>query len=71
MRKSRCMTRKELIQAQCGNEYIYENVDTPIEYLANDKPYDYEADSLEAVQIQPQSIKIKLRKSNCYKFSIY
>lgn len=63
MQRSRCMTKDDLINADCRKEFIQENKFLPIEVLKSDDLQDFTKVSLNAVQIRPQIVKMNLRKS--------
>lgn len=60
MRKSRCMTKSDLIAADCKE--IFENISTDVQLLTDNPHHDFNIGSLDAVQIQPQSVQLTLRK---------
>lgn len=60
MRKPRCLPTAALKQSGC--EDIYENRVTKVELIDNQLPHDFEPGSLDAIQIQPQRVKLTLRK---------
>ncbi|GAB0094468.1 Integrin beta [Sergentomyia squamirostris] len=62
MRKVRCMTKSDLINSGCRENFILSNEGHKIEYLKNEPPSDFTKFNLEATQIQPQRIKLKLQK---------
>ena len=63
MQRSRCMTKSDLINADCHKEFIQENKFSPIEVVKSENLQDFTKASLNAVQIRPQKVKMNLRKS--------
>lgn len=62
MRRSRCMSQKDLREANCREEFIQTNKYEPMEVSKDHDLRDFNKD-LDAVQIRPQNVKMKLRKN--------
>lgn len=60
MQKPRCGTKTRLQALSCKE--IYENTPMKIDISQNDTTHDFTKDSLDAVQIQPQKLKITLKR---------
>lgn len=62
MRRARCMTEKDLKEANCRSEFIQINKYDPIIVTRDDDLRDFKED-FDSIQIKPQSVKMKLRKN--------
>lgn len=63
MYKSRCMTLDDLRANNCSESGIETNFNfSKLDIVQNDPPRDFDRERLEAVQISPQRIKLKLGK---------
>uniref|UniRef100_A0AAG5DE36 Integrin beta n=1 Tax=Anopheles atroparvus TaxID=41427 RepID=A0AAG5DE36_ANOAO len=63
MRKSRCMPIKDLLESNCNASKIETNDDYFFMETINSEPHrDFDARKLEAVQISPQKIQLRLGK---------
>ncbi|XP_058166803.1 integrin beta-nu [Anopheles ziemanni] len=63
MRKSRCMPKKDLLESNCNASKIETNDKYFFKKTVNSEPHrDFDAQKLEAVQISPQKIKLRLGK---------
>ncbi|XP_059617120.1 integrin beta-nu [Phlebotomus argentipes] len=62
MRKVRCMTKADLIASGCRADFILSNVKHKVEYVRNENPVDFTKSNPDAIQIQPQHIKLKLQR---------
>uniref|UniRef100_A0A7G3AML4 Integrin beta n=1 Tax=Lutzomyia longipalpis TaxID=7200 RepID=A0A7G3AML4_LUTLO len=62
MRKVRCMIKSDLIASGCREEFILSNGENEVNYIKNDDHVDFTKSNPDAIQIQPQHIKLKLQK---------
>ncbi len=62
MQKPRCGTKTRLNALNCKE--IYDNTPMQIEVKQNATTHDFAKDSLDAVQIQPQKVKLTLKRGN-------
>jgi integrin beta 1 len=62
MKRSRCMTQKDLKDAKCREQYIETNQYEEARITKDDELRDFNKD-FDSVQIKPQNVKMKLRKS--------
>lgn len=69
MQKPRCGTKSRLKALNCKE--IYENTPKQIDVKQNDTTHDFAKDSLDAVQIQPQKVKITLKRGKLIGQSIF
>lgn len=66
MQKPRCGTKTRLKALSCKE--IYENTPMKIDVKQNDTTHDFARDSFDAVQIQPQKVRITLKRGNLSTF---
>lgn len=64
MQKPRCGSKVRLEALNCKE--IYENTPMTINIKQNYTTHDFAKDSLDAVQIQPQKVKITLKRGKYY-----
>lgn len=69
MRKSRCMTKSDLIKANCKEIFVTNQTD--VELIDNNQHHDFNIGSLDAVQIQPQKVGLTLRKCMLTTYNAY
>lgn len=69
MKKPRCGTQSRLEALNCKD--IYYNTPTQINVQQNNTTHDFTKDSLDAVQIQPQKVKITLKRGNLYSHRVF
>uniref|UniRef100_A0A182N8S2 Integrin beta n=1 Tax=Anopheles dirus TaxID=7168 RepID=A0A182N8S2_9DIPT len=63
MRKSRCMTRQELLESKCNASKIETNDDYSfLQITQNEAHRDFDSEKLEAIQISPQKMRLRLGK---------
>ncbi|KAG5683512.1 hypothetical protein PVAND_012786 [Polypedilum vanderplanki] len=62
MRRARCMTEKDLLEANCRKEFIQINHYEPMSNVRDDDLRDFNKD-FDSVQIRPQSVRMKLQKN--------
>nr|XP_049465725.1 integrin beta-nu isoform X2 [Anopheles coluzzii] len=63
MRKSRCMTKHELLESKCNALKIETNDDYSFLEIEKNEPHrDFDSQQLEAVQIMPQKMNLRLGK---------
>lgn len=56
------MSQVEMHKSSCRTEYVLFNHVEKINYTQNDLPHDFSVNSLDAIQIQPQGMKLILKK---------
>lgn len=61
MRQSRCMTEKDLKEANCRDNFILVNKYQELQLLRNDALRDFNKET-DSIQIKPQKVAMKLRK---------
>lgn len=66
MQKPRCGTKARLEALSCKE--IHENTPMQVDIKQNDTTHDFAKDSLDAVQIQPQKVKITLKRGEMFMF---
>ncbi|XP_058062590.1 integrin beta-nu [Anopheles bellator] len=70
MRKSRCMPKHDLLISNCNASKIETNENYYFEEITHNAPHrDFDAEKLEAVQITPQKMRIRLGKLSSRSFS--
>ncbi|XP_055593573.1 integrin beta-nu [Uranotaenia lowii] len=70
MFKSRCLTVEQLKASNCSASKIETNANFSNLRIVEDKPLrDFDTDKLEAIQIGPQRVQIKLGKLEAHKFN--
>uniref|UniRef100_A0A182JW23 Integrin beta n=1 Tax=Anopheles christyi TaxID=43041 RepID=A0A182JW23_9DIPT len=63
MRKSRCMTKQELLESKCNASKIETNDDYSYLQIKKNQPHrDFDSQKLEAIQISPQKLSLRLGK---------
>lgn len=62
MRRARCMTETDLLEANCRKEFIQINKHNPMRITKDDDLRDFNKD-FDSVQIKPQNIRMKLHKN--------
>lgn len=62
MKRSRCMTQKDLKEAKCREQFIETNEYDEIKVTKDDELRDFNM-NFDSVQIKPQNVKMKLRKN--------
>lgn len=69
MKRSRCMTHKDLKDANCREQFIETNKYDEVRITKDDELRDFIKDA-DSVQIKPQSVKMKLRKNRQQKITM-